>query len=63
MHLAAKLTAYIKESVGEMKKVVWPTKKQTITYSIIVVVMAIGVAVFFAVLDYVFNWLLELLIK
>jgi len=38
-----------------MKKVVWPTKKQTTTYSLIVVGMSIGVAIFFGVLDYAFN--------
>lgn len=53
---------YFKGSISEMKKVVWPTKKQTTTYSIIVIAMSIGVAVFFGFLDYFFNFLLEKII-
>ena len=57
-----KLTNYIKESVGEMKKVVWPSKKQTTTYTVVVIGMSIGIALFFGILDYVFNLGLEQLI-
>lgn len=49
------MTDYIKASISELKKVVWPTKKQTINFSIVVVAMSIGVAVFFGVLDYFFS--------
>jgi len=38
-----KIINYVKESISELKKVVWPTKKQTVTYSIVVVAMSIGV--------------------
>lgn len=58
-----KIKDYFKGSLSEMKKVVWPTKKQTTTYSIIVIAMSIGVAIFFAVLDYVFNLGVGALIK
>jgi preprotein translocase subunit SecE len=54
---------YFKGSVAEMKKVVWPNKKQTRDYTIVVVLMSIGVAVFFGVLDYVFNIGLEIIIR
>ncbi|MBD3311088.1 MAG: preprotein translocase subunit SecE [Candidatus Magasanikbacteria bacterium] len=60
--MSQKITDYFKGSVAEMKKVVWPTKKQTTTYSIIVIAMSIGVAVFFGVLDYIFNIILEKII-
>ncbi len=46
---------YFKDSYAEMKKVTWPTKKQTINYSALVIAMSVGMAVFFSVLDYVFN--------
>jgi len=55
MTILNKIKDYFKGSFGEMKKVVWPTKKQTTTYSLIVVGMSIGVAIFFGVLDYAFN--------
>ncbi len=53
---------YIKQSISELKKVTWPNKKQTTTYTIIVIVMSLGIAVFFGVLDYFFNFVLELVI-
>ena len=55
MKLVKKLVTYIKDAIAEMKKVVWPTKKQTTNYTLIVIAMSIGVAVFFGILDYVFN--------
>ncbi|HNU95945.1 MAG TPA: preprotein translocase subunit SecE [Candidatus Magasanikbacteria bacterium] len=50
-----KMIQYFKDSYAEMKKVTWPTKKQTINYSALVIAMSVGMAVFFSVLDYVFN--------
>ncbi len=55
MNIATKITDYFKGSFSEMKKVVWPTRKQTIRYSAIVIAMSIGMAVFFGVLDYFFG--------
>ena len=50
-----KLVTYVKESIAELKKVSWPTKRQTMMYTIIVLVMSIGMAVLFSVLDQIFN--------
>lgn len=58
-----KLQAYLLESVAEMKKVVWPTRKQTADYTILVIVLSVGMAVFFGILDYVFGLGLEGLIQ
>jgi len=55
MKLITNLFTYFREAIAELKKVVWPTKKQTINYTIIVVLLSIGVAIFFAVLDNIFN--------
>ncbi|MFH1287027.1 MAG: preprotein translocase subunit SecE [Candidatus Magasanikbacteria bacterium] len=57
------LITYIKEAYAEMRKVVWPTKKQTTTFSIVVIALTLGVALFFGVLDYIFNLGLEAIIK
>ena len=56
------LKNYIIASISEMKKVVWPTQKQTRNYSILVIVMSLSMAVFFGVLDYIFNFGLSILI-
>ncbi|MBT3418873.1 MAG: preprotein translocase subunit SecE [Candidatus Magasanikbacteria bacterium] len=62
MTFFAKTKDYFQGAASELKKVVWPTKKQTIDYSIIVVALSLGMAVFFGVLDWIFSNLLGLLI-
>lgn len=54
---------YFRDAIAEMKKVVWPNKKQTVNYTIIVIAMSIGIAIFFGILDYVFNLGLEQIIR
>lgn len=58
-----KLITYIQDSLHEMKKVTWPNQKQVTVYSIIVIAMSLGVAIFFGVLDYVLNLGLGFLIS
>ncbi len=57
-----KITAYFREALYELRKVTWPTRKQTINYSIIVIAITIFTAVFFATLDYFFTWLLGIIV-
>ncbi|MEK7623306.1 MAG: preprotein translocase subunit SecE [Patescibacteria group bacterium] len=57
------IQTYLVESIAEIKKVIWPTRKQTINYTLLVVGLSIGVAIFFGVLDYIFSLGLEQLIK
>lgn len=57
------LADYFRGAMEEMRKVTWPTKQQTINYSLVVVGMSIGVAVFFGILDYVLNLGLEQIIR
>lgn len=62
MAFATALTNYLREAVIEMKKVIWPSRQQTLTYTVIVIVMSVGLAVFFTVLDNIFNRVIEFLI-
>ena len=63
MEIAKTIKQYFIGSYQELKKVTWPTKKQTWYYSLLVIGMSIGMAVFFSLLDYIFNWGFETLIK
>ncbi|PIR78563.1 MAG: preprotein translocase subunit SecE [Candidatus Magasanikbacteria bacterium CG10_big_fil_rev_8_21_14_0_10_36_16] len=63
MKLLSKIGQYLKDSIKELKKVTWPTKKQITVYTIVVIAMSLVVAIYFGILDYFFNWLLELIIK
>ena len=60
--MIAKLTNYVKSSIEEMKKVTWPTKKETYNYTVLVIGISIGVAAFLGALDYVFSYLLQIAI-
>jgi len=57
-----RLTNYVKSSVEEMKKVTWPTKKETYNYTLMVIAVSLLTALFLGALDYVFNLGLEKLI-
>lgn len=57
-----KLSNYLKESISEMKKVTWPTRKETYNYTLLVIGISLGVAVFLGALDYVFNFGLKFII-
>lgn len=63
MNIFDKIKNYLIGSYAEMKKVTWPTKQQTINYSLVVVGLSVGVALFFVALDYVFNMGIQILIN
>lgn len=45
-----------------MKKVTWPTKKETQNYTILVISISIGVALFLGLLDYIFTTAFQFII-
>ncbi len=57
-----KLVSYIKASIREMKKVTWPSKKETKIYTWLVVGISLAVAAFLGILDFFFNWVLGFII-
>ncbi|MDO9399695.1 MAG: preprotein translocase subunit SecE [bacterium] len=50
-----KIIKYIQSSIEEMKKVTWPTKKETYNYTVLVICISVGVAIFLSTLDLGFN--------
>lgn len=62
MTILTSIKNYFVGSYVEMRKVTWPTKEQTINYSILVIGLSVGLALFFALLDYMFNAGITLLI-
>ena len=62
IRLNMKLINDIKESYNELVyKVSWPTQKQLINSSVLVLIASIIIAVFIWVVDYVFENLMELI--
>ena len=54
---------FIQEVKQEAFKVTWPTKKETLQGTLMVVAMAIIASLFFLLLDQVLKFFLELLLK
>ena len=54
---------FIQEVKQEAFKVTWPTGKETLQGSLMVVAMAVIAALFFLMLDQILKFLLELLLK
>ena len=52
MSVVDKVKNYLIESYQEMKKVTWPTRRQTINYSLLVIGISLAVAAFLGVADY-----------
>jgi len=62
MNIFKKLINYISASKRELKKVVWPTKKQTINHTLLVIVFSLVVAMFLGLIDFGLNKLVEIVL-
>jgi len=58
-NLPSKIITFLKEVRLEMKKVNWPTRKETIKYTLIVIGVSVGVAIFLGGLDFIFTTILN----
>lgn len=58
-----RIAKFFRDTVSEMKKVVWPSKKQIINNTIVVLVVVAVAAVVLFGLDTIFGLLLKLLLK
>ncbi len=55
--------SHIKEAKGEVAFVKWPSKKQTIAYTVAIVVVSVIVAAYLGALDVLFSKILAWLIS
>jgi preprotein translocase subunit SecE len=56
-----KFTEYIKDTRAELNHVTWPTREQTIRFTLLVIIVSAVVAILLGVSDFVFSKLLTLL--
>lgn len=54
-----KIVTFIQEAKEELLKVNWPSKKQTINYTLLVVAVSLAVAGFLGGLDWIFSYVLK----
>jgi len=57
-----KIANYVKDSVIELKKVIWPSKKETIKHTLLVVIISLGMAAFLGIIDFILNKVLQLVL-
>ena len=58
-----KITTFFREVKLEVKKINWPTKKETLQYTLIIIGVSVVVAVFLGGLDFLFTLILNKLIS
>ena len=54
-----RLVNYIKDTRGELKYVSWPTRRQAIVFTVVVIVISIFAAIFLGFFDFVFSLILQ----
>ena len=57
------IIAFFKEVKEELEKVAWPTREQTIRYTILVILVAVAVGAFLGGLDYLLTLFTSFLIN
>ena len=57
------LFRYLKDTKTEMTHVSWPTQKTTTVFTVLVIVISVGVAAYIGAFDYLFSYLVGLIIN
>ena len=57
-----KLASFLQESKQELSRVNWPTREETIRLTAVVIFLSLLVAAFLGALDFMFTYLLELIL-
>ncbi len=60
--MVERITTFLHESNIELRKVTWPTREETIRYTVTVIVIIGIVALFLGGMDYIFGFMLNNLI-
>lgn len=58
-----RIKEYFKDTRGELRKVSWPTRKQAINLTLIVLAVTVVMAAFLGALDFMFAQLIRLIIS
>lgn len=51
----SKITEYLKETRSELRHVIWPSRRQTVFYTLIVIVLSVAIAYFLGLFDFLFS--------
>lgn len=53
--LPSRVVRYLREVIGELRKVIWPTRQQLVRYTIVVLIFVSFMIALVALMDYVFG--------
>ncbi len=54
-----KIKVFLQESRQELKRVNWPSRQDTIRYTLFVIALSLAIALFLGILDYIFVGILK----
>jgi preprotein translocase subunit SecE len=57
-----RIKVFFKEVITEAKKVDWPTRQETLRYTIIVITISLSIAILLGLLDFIYQTLLKELV-
>lgn len=50
----SKITEYLNDTKTELKHVIWPSKNQTLYYTVIVVILSVVISYYLGIWDFIF---------
>jgi len=51
----SKITEYLEETKTELKHVIWPSKNQTLYYTLIVLILSVVISYYLGIFDFIFS--------
>ena len=54
-----RFTQYLRDTKGELKHVSWPTQKQTLVFTVLVIAISIAVSLYLGLFDFIFTTALD----
>lgn len=51
-----KIIQFLREASAELSRVAWPTRQQTVHYTVLVIMISVSAAIFLGILDYFFGF-------
>jgi preprotein translocase subunit SecE len=57
------LSNYLRETMGELKQVSWPSQKQAFMYTLLVIVISVFVSFFLGAFDFAFTRGIEFIVE
>ncbi len=58
-----KIAEYIKETKGELSHVSWPTRKQAVAYTALVIGVSVVIAVYLGAADFLLSRIVKILVS